>query len=66
MWQQEGWHEVVYYTGKCNNVAELPKSDFLDCADIINQLVSSFPSSSHSAHGIKDHDPNESFPTAVK
>lgn len=105
-WQQEGWDEVVYYTGEAkgwrtragdwNSVWEprtlqdwrsllaffLPSRNLLlwpinikmhfgpgghhYATLLICHFFFSPPSSSYSAHGLQDHDPNQGLPTEVK
>lgn len=76
MWQQEGWHEVVYYTGEHNKsfcklkaVRLKTLQSFLLSLSLSEPqrfLNSSFPSPTHSAHGLKDHDSHKGFAAAVK
>lgn len=77
MWQQEGWHEVVYYTGEHNKSfcklkavrLKTPQSFLLSLLLSEPQkmiLNSSFPSPTHSVHGFKDHDSHKGFSAAVK
>lgn len=72
-WQQEGWDEVVYYTGEetteltfpphLSYWAHWPLSRTHQSSKTL--LCNLLASSSHSAHGFQDYDPYEGLPAAV-